>query len=63
MVSEEGKALISKMLQSDPEMRISGSEAIKDPWFAKFSKIEVGSAEDKLDQNIINKLKKYKGVS
>jgi len=32
-VSRECKDLISKLLEKDPDKRISGTEAIKHPWF------------------------------
>jgi serine/threonine protein kinase len=35
-VSEEGKSLLRKLLQVDPDKRISGEQALKDPWFRKF---------------------------
>ncbi len=62
-VSNEGKDLISKLLIVDPKMRISGPVALKNQWFKKFKEIKVGSEEDKLDINIINSLKEYRGVS
>jgi hypothetical protein len=37
---------------------------LKDPWFLKFGKqVKVGDEEDKLDPDLIAKLRKYKGVS
>lgn len=38
--------------------------ALKHPWFEKFTKqIRVGSEEDKLDPNILERLRQYRGVS
>lgn len=62
-VSEEGKALIRKMLVVDPKQRITPDKALKDVWFTKFRNIERGSEEDKLDPEILKRLKEYKGVS
>ena len=37
---------------------------MKDPWFEKFTKkITIGSEEDKLDPNILERLRHYRGVS
>jgi hypothetical protein len=37
---------------------------LKDAWFHKFTKtIRVGSEEDKLDSNILQRLREYRGVS
>jgi serine/threonine protein kinase len=33
MVSDEGKALIKKLLVNDPIKRLSAKDALKDPWF------------------------------
>ena len=35
-LSDECKDLIDKMLQKNPKKRISGTDAIKHPWFQKF---------------------------
>jgi hypothetical protein len=43
--------------------RPTGIEAIKDTWFKKFKKIEIGCDEDKLDPEIFNNLRDYRGVS
>ncbi len=53
------------MLVVSPKDRISAEEALKDPWFQKFSKqnVKVGSEEDKLDPNILERLRHYRGVS
>jgi hypothetical protein len=51
------------MLVVDPDKRITPTQALKDPWFAKFKNIEKGCEEDKLDPDILNKLRDYKGVS
>ena len=55
--------MISKMLVVDPSNRITAEKAIKDPWFTKFKHIEKGSEEDKLDPNIVQNLREYKGMS
>jgi len=39
MVSDEGKALIRKLLVVDPSKRIKDEEALRDPWFVKFRNI------------------------
>lgn len=51
------------MLVVDFKKRIKGTEAIKDPWFGKFRAMLPGSEEDKLDHNIVNNLRAYRGVS
>ena len=44
--------------------RITAEQALKDPWFEKFTKkVRVGSEEDKLDPNILERLRHYRGVS
>ena len=62
-MSEEGKNLIRKMLIVDPSKRCTPTQALKDPWFTKFKNIEIGCEEDKLDPDIMKKLKEFKGVS
>lgn len=62
-VSEEGKALIKKMLVVDPSKRITAENALKDSWFIKFKNIERGCDEDRLDSEVLEKLRNYKGVS
>ena len=51
------------MLNSNPDHRISGAEALKDPWFAKFKKQEIDNQDDQLGKDVLNRLRKYKGVS
>lgn len=53
------------MLVVDYNKRIRGAEALRHSWFTKFgSKGGVaGSDEDKLDKNILNNLRQYKGIS
>lgn len=46
MVSEEGKELIKKLLVVNPKMRITGEEALKDPWFNKFKNVREGFKDD-----------------
>ena len=55
--------MISKMLVVDPNKRIKGVDALKDPWFVKFLTIAKGSEEDKLDPEILKNLREYRGVS
>lgn len=44
MVSEEAKALIKRMLVVQTKDRITADQALRDPWFTKFTKnIRVGS--------------------
>jgi len=63
-VSDEAKALIRKMLVVSPKERITADQALRDPWFHKFTKtIRIGSEEDKLDPNILERLRHYRGVS
>jgi serine/threonine protein kinase len=52
-VSEEGKALIRKMLVADPKGRITAEDALRDVWFVKFKNIEKGCEEDVLDPDIL----------
>lgn len=64
MVSEEAKNLIKRMLVVSTKDRITADMALRDPWFHKFTKtIRVGSQEDKLDSNILERLRDYRGVS
>lgn len=52
------------MLVVAPKNRITAEQAMKDPWFEKFTKkITIGSEEDKLDPNILERLRHYRGVS
>ena len=51
------------MLVIDPQRRITPTQALKDPWFIKFRHIERGCEEDKLDPEIFNKLRQFRGVS
>jgi calcium-dependent protein kinase len=64
MVSEEAKSLIKRMLVVSTKDRITADQALRDPWFRKFTKnIRVGSEEDKLDSSILERLRDYRGVS
>lgn len=47
----------------DPNDRLDAEQALKHPWFKKFKAIKQGSEEDKLDPNIVNSLRQYKGES
>lgn len=51
------------MLIVNPKKRIKGPEALKHPWFTKFRQIKIGCEEDKLDPNIVQNLRNYRGVS
>lgn len=53
------------MLIVDYNKRIRGMDALKHPWFQKYGSKGgfVGSDEDKLDKNILNNLRQYRGVS
>lgn len=52
------------MLVVDPKKRITADQALKDPWFSLFTRrVRVGSEEDKLDSNILERLRQYRGVS
>jgi|LauGreDrversion4_2_1035121.scaffolds.fasta_scaffold275160_2 hypothetical protein len=51
------------MLVLDPQKRITPTNALKDPWFTKFKMIERGCEEDKLDPDILTKLRAFRGVS
>lgn len=46
------------MLMKKPSKRISGTEALKHPWFAKFKKVQELTKEDEeLDKEVLNKLR------
>jgi calcium-dependent protein kinase len=63
-VSDEAKNLIKRMLVVAVKDRITAEQALKDPWFEKFTKkVRIGSEEDKLDPNILERLRQYRGVS
>lgn len=62
-MSDQGKNLIKKLLVVDPKIRLTASAALKDPWFTKFREIQQGSEEDKLDPDVLSRLKLYRGVS
>ena len=36
---------------------------MKDPWFIKFRNIAQGSEEDKLDPEVLDRLRQYRGVT
>lgn len=62
-VSDEGKSLIKRMLIINPEKRITPTQALKDPWFAKYKHMDKNNEEQKLDPNLVNKLREFRGVS
>jgi hypothetical protein len=51
------------MLVTDPKARITPTQALKDPWFVKFRNIAQGSEEDKLDPEVLDRLRQYRGVT
>ena len=51
------------MLVVESQLRIKGIDAVKDAWFTKFRQVKMGSQEDKLDGEIVNNLRTYRGVS
>lgn len=57
--------MIRRMLVVDTLKRITAEKALKDPWFEKFTKNIrcLSSEEDKLDPNILQRLREYRGVS
>ena len=50
-VSDECKDLISKLLVPDPTQRLSGSDALKHPWFKKF---KPRTSSFKEDEDFVN---------
>ena len=51
------------MLVTDPQRRISASDALKDVWFTKFKNMNPESEENKLDPDLLQKLKEFRGTS
>jgi calcium-dependent protein kinase len=51
------------LLVVDPQLRISGTAALKHGWFTKFRSCNISAEVDKLDPQILNSLRDYKGVS
>ncbi|CDW86363.1 protein kinase domain containing protein [Stylonychia lemnae] len=65
-VTNECKDLINKMLTFDSYYRISGKDVLKHPWFMIFDQqiLLTTQINDKsLDENILNNLRKFRGVS
>ena len=59
-VSNEAKNLIKKMIEKDPNKRISALEALQDDWF-KINKTTAAAKDNKLiTKNVINNMKKFK---
>lgn len=64
MVSDECKDLISKMLVRNPTDRLTATKVLQHEWFQKFApEKEVPDHVDKLDNNVFQRLRSYKGVS
>jgi calcium-dependent protein kinase len=62
-VSEEGKALLKRLLVVDVNSRLSAEDALKHIWFKKFKKMQKGCDEDKLDEGLVKQLREYRGES
>jgi serine/threonine protein kinase len=44
LISSEAKDLVTKLLENDPNQRISIEEALIHPWFDKFPQLQVYSS-------------------
>ena len=62
-VSEEAKDLVMQMLTREPKKRITASKAINHEWFKKTASVSESMGAQKLDFDIINSLRAYKGTS
>jgi len=62
-VSDEGKDLIKCLLCVDPQRRFTAAKALDHPWFDVHRKIVKGSEKDKLDPQIIESMRQFKGIS
>ena len=62
-MSPECKDLISKLLVVNEKKRLSGVDALKHPWFQKFKAGNIENVDQKLNSNVLSRLKSYKGVS
>lgn len=62
-VSDEAKDLVQQLLTRDRRKRITASKAINHAWFTKEAKSESSVGAQKLDFDIINSLRAYKGTS
>jgi serine/threonine protein kinase len=63
VVSDECKDLIKLLLAINPAKRLTGTQALQHRWFKKFGKSQVLSDHIELNNNVIESLRQYKGVS
>lgn len=60
-VSNEAKDLISKLLKSNPEERLSAEEALQHPWFEKLNiRDKLSDLSSKKIKNMINNIRSYR---
>jgi calcium-dependent protein kinase len=60
-IDEEAKDLLKLMLTKDPKARISASDAVKHPWFAKYN-ISFSTKEEQ-NEDLIQSLRNLKNFS
>jgi serine/threonine protein kinase len=59
LVSSEAKTFISKLLVVDPSLRMTASQALKDPWIVNYSQEDAKKIFRKQSSMNANKFKEY----
>ena len=62
-VSDECKDLITKLLVGKQSKRLSGSDALKHPWFKIFNETSGKATDVKISHDVLGRLRSFKGVT
>lgn len=62
-MSQEGKALLKKLLERDPAIRVSAREALRDPWFTRLNVERFNLGKNSLSKQLLERLKSGKQLS